>query len=131
MNDHPIGELINNLREMGKHEMAEWVSKDTISRAGFDPDDFRECGTEPPEGTKWDYHPTGDSCDCGSLLVSVAGASARCARCMNHPTLCRCAPRACELCWAQAFTESRMFGDSQADHYKRLLAENEGKPGHV
>jgi hypothetical protein len=46
MDDHPIGELINNLREMGKHEMAEWVSKDTISRAGFDPDDFRECRTD-------------------------------------------------------------------------------------
>jgi hypothetical protein len=37
---------------------------------------------------------------------------------------------ACERCWVDAFTESRRLGGSQVDHYRRLLIENEGKPGH-
>jgi hypothetical protein len=39
-------------------------------------------------------------------------------------------PGACEECWSQAFTESRLHGGSQVEHYRRLLVENEGKAGH-
>lgn len=31
---------------------------------------------------------------------------------------------ACELCWDQAFRDSRMLGGSQTDHYHRLLKVN-------
>lgn len=37
---------------------------------------------------------------------------------------------ACELCWEQAFIESRNGTEHQAEAYHRLLRENEGKPGH-
>ena len=38
---------------------------------------------------------------------------------------------ACELCWSEAFIESRTLGGSQVDRYRRLLVKNEGRPGHV
>ena len=38
--------------------------------------------------------------------------------------------RACELCWDQAFIESRYGLENQVEAYQRLLAENEGTPGH-
>ena len=38
---------------------------------------------------------------------------------------------ACEKCWAEAFTASRIGPESQAEAYHRLLKENEGKPGHT
>lgn len=37
---------------------------------------------------------------------------------------------ACEKCWGEAFTASRMGPESQVEAYHRLLKENEGKPGH-
>lgn len=33
---------------------------------------------------------------------------------------------ACEACWAQATAHAAMFGGVAADHYRRILAENEG-----
>jgi len=33
---------------------------------------------------------------------------------------------ACELCWNQAFTESRWKAESQVECYHRLINENEG-----
>ncbi len=35
------GQLINLLRSLGQHDLADWVSCDTISRADFDPDEMK------------------------------------------------------------------------------------------
>ena len=37
----------------------------------------------------------------------------------------------CEVCWDLAYVRSRTRGGSQADHYRRLLIETEGWPGHT
>ena len=39
-------------------------------------------------------------------------------------------PGACETCWADAFTESKLHGGTQVEHYLRLLRERDGTPGH-
>ncbi|HZJ25879.1 MAG TPA: hypothetical protein VFF40_02520 [Acidimicrobiia bacterium] len=35
---------------------------------------------------------------------------------------------ACERCWTDAYRESRMFGGSQVDHYRRLIEERRDRP---
>lgn len=36
----------------------------------------------------------------------------------------------CEACWDDAYFRSRLTGRPQAEIYRELLAENDGKPGH-
>jgi len=38
---------------------------------------------------------------------------------------------ACDECWALAYERAQIRGGSQADHYRDLLQENDGKPGHA
>lgn len=36
----------------------------------------------------------------------------------------------CEACWEQAFIRALVTGGTQVEHYRALLEENDGKPGH-